>query len=44
VAVALDGTTAVGRAVTDNPVTDGIATWMRIGPATAPYLLFLPAG
>jgi len=43
VAVALDGTTAVGRAVTDNPVTDGIATWMRIGPATAPYLLFLPA-
>jgi hypothetical protein len=43
VAVALDGTTAVGRPVTDNPVTDGIATWMRIGPATAPYLLFLPA-
>ena len=43
VAVALDGTAASGQAVTTNPVTDGPATWVRIGPNTAPYLLFLPA-
>jgi hypothetical protein len=43
VAVALDGTAAAGHAVTANPVTDGPATWVRIGPDTAPYLLFLPA-
>jgi hypothetical protein len=43
VAMALDGTTENGREVTDNPVTEGPATWVRIGPGTAPYLLFLPA-
>ncbi len=43
VAVALDGTTAAGRAVTSNPVTDGPATWVHLGPKAAPYLLFLPA-
>jgi len=44
VAMALDGTTSSGRAVAHNPVTDGPGTWVRIGPRTAPYLLFLPAG
>ncbi len=43
IAVALDGTTAMGRAVIHNPVTDGRASWVRLGPGTAPYLLFLPA-
>lgn len=43
IAVALDGTTSMGHAVTRNPVTDGPATWVRLGPATAPYFLFLPA-
>jgi hypothetical protein len=43
VAVALDGTTAAGRAMTSNPVTDGPATWVHLGPKAAPYLLFLPA-
>jgi hypothetical protein len=43
VAVALDGTAASGRAVTTNPMTDERGTWVRIGPGTAPYLLFLPA-
>lgn len=43
VALALDGRAESGRAVTDNPVTDGPGTWVRIGPRTAPYLLFLPA-
>ncbi|HET6746191.1 MAG TPA: hypothetical protein VFH90_10145 [Candidatus Limnocylindria bacterium] len=44
VAVAVDGTTTTGRAVTDNPVTDGPASWVRLGPGPAPYFLFLPAG
>ncbi len=43
VAVALDGTTAAGRTVTSNPVTDGPATWVHLGAKAAPYLLFLPA-
>jgi hypothetical protein len=43
VAVALDGTAASGHAVTTNPVTGGPATWVKIGPDTAPFLLFLPA-
>lgn len=42
--VALDGTTAAGRTATSNPVTGGHATYVRIGPATAPTLIFLPAG
>lgn len=43
VALALDGRAESGRVVTDNPVTDEPGTWVRIGPRTAPYLLFLPA-
>lgn len=43
IAVALDGTTATGRAVHSNPVSDGPATYVRIGPRTAPTLIFLPA-
>jgi hypothetical protein len=44
IAVALDGTAAAGRAVTTNPVSGGQATYVRLGPGTAPTLLFLPAG
>lgn len=43
VAVALDGTTAGGRSARTNPVSDGPATYVRIGPRPAPYLIFLPA-
>jgi hypothetical protein len=43
VAVALDGTTVAGRAARTNPVTGGPATYVRLGPATAPTLIFLPA-
>lgn len=43
IAVALDGTTAAGRAVTRSPASDGPATYVRIGPRTAPTLIFLPA-
>jgi hypothetical protein len=43
IAVALDGTTAAGRTATTNPVSGGPATYVRIGPATAPTLIFLPA-
>lgn len=43
VALALDGNAAAGRQVTVNPVSDGPATWVRLGPKTAPYLLFLSA-
>jgi len=41
IAVALGGTSA-GRAATRNPVTGGAATYVRIGPGTAPTLIFLP--
>lgn len=41
IAVALDGTALAGRQVTRNPVTDGPATYVRIGPGTAPTLIFL---
>lgn len=44
IAVALDGTTSAGRAVSRNPVSHGSATYVRIGPRTAPTLIFLPAG
>ena len=44
IACALDGSTAVGRPVSWNPVSGGLATYVRIGPATAPTLIFLPAG
>jgi hypothetical protein len=43
VAVALDGTTRVGKAVTANPVSDGPARYVRLGEADAPTLMFLPA-
>ena len=43
IALALDGTSEVGTHVQDNPVSDGPAAWVRLGPRTAPYLLFLPA-
>jgi hypothetical protein len=43
VALVLDGTSQIGTQVTTNPVDDGPAAWVRLGPATAPYLLFLPA-
>jgi hypothetical protein len=43
VAVALDGTTNVGRAATTNPVTDGPARYVRLGEPDAPTLIFLPA-
>lgn len=43
IAVALDGTTVIGRQVSANPVTDDAATYVRIGPGTAPTLIFLPA-
>ena len=43
VALALDGRAESGREVMANPITDGAGTWVRIGPRTAPYLLFLPA-
>jgi hypothetical protein len=44
VAVALDGSAAVGRTATWNPVSLGRATYVRIGPRTAPTLIFLPVG
>ena len=43
IAVALDGTTASGRAARTNPVGSGPATYVRIGPGTSPTLIFLPA-
>jgi hypothetical protein len=43
IAVALDGTTGSGRIAHTNPVTSGPATYVRIGPATAPTLIVLPA-
>jgi hypothetical protein len=43
IALALDGTSEIGSQVTSNPFDGGPAAWVRIGPRTAPYLLFLPA-
>lgn len=43
IAVALDGTSASGRTVPRSPVSDGAATYVRIGPGAAPTLIFLPA-
>ena len=42
IAVALDGTTAAGRAARSNPVDAGPATYVRVGPGTSPTLIFLP--
>jgi hypothetical protein len=43
IAMALDGTTTFGRMVTRNPVTGGAATYVRLGPKTAPVFIFIPA-
>ena len=43
IAVALDGTSSAGRPATSNPVSGGRATYVRIGPGTAPTLIFLSA-
>lgn len=43
IAMALDGTTSFGRSVARNPVSGGRATYVRLGPGTAPALIFLPA-
>jgi hypothetical protein len=43
IAVALDGTATGGRSVPRATVSDGAATYVRIGPGTAPTLIFLPA-
>jgi hypothetical protein len=43
IAMALDGTAAAGRSMTTNPVDGGPATYVRLGPTTAPTLIFLPA-
>lgn len=44
IAMALDGTTTSGRAARTNPVTGTPATYVRLGPGTAPTLIFLTAG
>jgi hypothetical protein len=43
IAVALDGTTAVGRAARTNPISTGPASHVRLGPGPSPTLIFLPA-
>ncbi|MGH2445123.1 MAG: hypothetical protein ACRDGD_03695 [Candidatus Limnocylindria bacterium] len=43
IALALDGTTAAGRTASTNPISHGPATYVRLGPGTAPTLIFLPA-
>lgn len=43
IAVALDGTTIVGRRMLSNPIADGPATYVRLGPGASPTLIFLPA-
>jgi hypothetical protein len=42
VAVALDGSTSAGREVRRNPISDGPATYVRIGAGSAPTLIFIP--
>jgi hypothetical protein len=44
IAVALDGASSAGRTATSNPVTGGAATYVRIGPGSAPTFIFLPPG
>ncbi len=44
VAVALDGSSAVGQRADWNPISLRPATYVRIGPRTAPTLIFLPVG
>lgn len=43
IAMALDGTAVAGRRARANPVSSGPATYVRLGPGTAPTLIFLPA-
>ncbi|MGH2417616.1 MAG: hypothetical protein ACRDFY_04720 [Candidatus Limnocylindria bacterium] len=43
IAVGLDGTAVSGREARTNPVGGGRATYVRLGPGTAPTLIFLPA-
>jgi hypothetical protein len=43
IAMALDGTAASGRVARTNPINGGPATYVRLGPGTAPTLIFLPA-
>jgi hypothetical protein len=42
VAVGLDGAPATGHPAVRNPLNDGMATYVRLGPKTAPTLIFLP--
>jgi len=42
IAVALDGAPATGRPALRNAISDGPATYVRIGPRTAPTFIFLP--
>jgi hypothetical protein len=42
IAVALDGASSAGRPATSNPITGGAATYVRIGPGSAPTFIFLP--
>ena len=44
IAVALDGAPTTGRPALSNPVSDGTATYVRIGPKTAPTFIFLSPG
>jgi len=44
IAVALDGATPTGTTAQHNPVSDGPATYARIGPETAPTFIFLRPG
>jgi hypothetical protein len=44
IAVALDGASESGSRVTSNPITGGAASYVRLGPGTAPTLIFLPPG
>lgn len=41
IAVALDGASPAGRRVERNPVTEGPASYVRVGAGTAPTLIFL---
>jgi hypothetical protein len=43
VAFALDGWSDAGRRATTNPVSPGAATYLRLGPRTAPTAIFLRA-
>jgi hypothetical protein len=44
IAAALDGSTPSGRPARSNPIDGGPASYVRIGPGTAPTLIFMPPG